>query len=90
MQEGEITEEELSQTKAVLVNQIKESLDQPYQTIDRFYHGIVAGRKRDTEQVIHEIKQTTVQDIQKVMQKVNIDTIYFLTSKEKEEGLANE
>lgn len=90
MQEGEITEEELSQTKAVLVNQIKESLDQPYQTIDRFYHGIVAGRKRETEQVIHEIKQTTVQDIQKVMQKVNIDTIYFLTSKEKEEGLANE
>ncbi|MDQ0337323.1 putative Zn-dependent peptidase [Caldalkalibacillus uzonensis] len=79
---GHITDEELNQTKAMLINQIREANDQPFQLMERFFHGIVGGKERGSETLIQDIRQVTKEEIQRVAQKVQIDTIYFLTSEE--------
>lgn len=86
MRQGEISEEEMSQTKAVLINQIKESTDQAFQTIDRFYHGVIGGVHRKTEEVIEAIQKVTIEEVRKVAQKIEMDTIYFLTEEDKKEA----
>lgn len=80
--EGNITQEEMDQTKAMLTNQIKESNDRPYQFIERYFNGIISGRERSSDHIMEEIQQVSVDDIKQVARKVKIDTIYFLTSEE--------
>ncbi|WP_202077208.1 EF-P 5-aminopentanol modification-associated protein YfmF [Caldalkalibacillus salinus] len=82
---GNITDEELNQTKAVLVNQILESEDQPFQQMERYMHGIIGRQQRPSEELIEKINQVTKEDIQKVAKKIKVDTIYFLTSEEEGE-----
>ncbi|MCF6093162.1 insulinase family protein [Microaerobacter geothermalis] len=81
MENGNITENELNQSKAVLVNQLKENLDNPYTLIDMDYNGIIAERKRPFEEIIGEIRKTDVEDIVNIAKKVKLDTIYFLRDK---------
>jgi len=80
MVQGNISEEEIAQTKAIIINQMKESNDLPVQLMERYFHGIVGGVKRKTEEVIAQIEAVTKEQIQRVAQKIEIDTIYFLTS----------
>ncbi len=77
---GTISDEEIDQTKAVIINQMKESNDLPVQLMERYYHGIVGGVKRKTEEVIQAIQAVTKEQVQQVAQKIEIDTIYFLTN----------
>lgn len=82
VQRGEVTDEELDQTKAMLINQIKEDNDQPFHLMERYYHGIIGGRKRHLNQLIEEIKRVSKEDVVQVAEKIELDTIYFLTSEE--------
>lgn len=82
VKDGKISDEEMEQTKAILINQLRESNDQPFQLMERYMHGVIAGVHRSTEEVIEAMKQVSIQDIQQVAQKIHIDTIYFLTSEE--------
>lgn len=79
MKAGNVSEEELNQTKAVLTNQVRESNDQPFQLIERFMHGIIGGKVRTPDAWIEEIKRVTVEQVQRAAQKIEMDTIYFLT-----------
>jgi predicted Zn-dependent peptidase len=82
--QGDISQEELSQTKAVIINQIMESNDQPVQLMERTLHGIIGGVHRNADELIGLIEKVTVEQVQAVAQKISIDTIYFLTSQEEE------
>ncbi len=75
---GQITEEEMSQTKATLHNQFKEILDSAKMMIDFTYNGIINQRKRSLEELLQAISATTVEDVQKVAEKIRMDTIYLL------------
>jgi predicted Zn-dependent peptidase len=86
VKKGQITDEELNQTKAMLINQIKESNDQPFQLMERMYHGIVGGKMRSGNQLMDQINKVRKEDVVKVADKIQIDTIYFLTSNEVGEG----
>ena len=77
---GEITDDELAQTKAMLINQIMESNDQPFQLMERHYQGIVGGRKRTSSELMSDIRRVSKEDVQRMARKVQMDTIYFLTS----------
>lgn len=77
---GEITDDELAQTKAMLINQIMESNDQPFQLMERHYQGIVGGRKRSSSELMSDIRRVSKEDVQRMARKVQMDTIYFLTS----------
>jgi predicted Zn-dependent peptidase len=87
LRQGNINDVELEQTRATLINQLRERQDRSYDLIDAEYHSILSGRPRPLEQLVEELKQVTKADVQRVAEKVQLDTIYFL--RDKGEGTAD-
>ncbi|MBD8068236.1 EF-P 5-aminopentanol modification-associated protein YfmF [Bacillus sp. PS06] len=82
MKNGEFTEDVISQTKAVINNQLLETIDTPSGMIDILYHNVVADKKRDLTEWLEGLKQVTKDEIIQVAEKIKLDTIYFLTGME--------
>ena len=81
---GQISDLELSQTKSMMTNQIKEMNDSPNEMIGFDFNTVLTGVERTPSSVLTEINQVTKEQIQAVAQKVELDTIYFLKNKEGE------
>lgn len=87
MKNGEITEEELSETKELIVNQLLETLDHPQGIIEMFYQSVIANAAITPDQLIEKIKAVTLEDVKKIGDSIVGDTVYLLTS---EGGSENE
>jgi len=79
MTEGEFTEEEIKQTKAVIKNQLLETIDNARGMVEILYHNVVADENISLDHWIAAMDQVTKDEIMKVAGKVELDTIYFLT-----------
>jgi predicted Zn-dependent peptidase len=79
---GLISDVELSQTKAMMTNQIKEMNDSPNEMIGFDFNTILTGVERTSASVLNEINQVTKEQIQEVARQVELNTVYFLTNKE--------
>nr|WP_246625028.1 pitrilysin family protein [Fictibacillus nanhaiensis] len=75
---GNITDDEFNQTKAMINNQVLETIDHPIGLSEVLYHNVVAGTNRTIEEWMEGIKRVTKEDVVKVAQKVTLDTIFFL------------
>lgn len=84
MRQGNISEEEMSQTRATLSNQFRELLDSARMMIDFTYNSVLSGRKRHLDELLRDMNNITVEDIKRVAKKVKIDTIYLLRDKKGE------
>lgn len=82
MQKGDFTDKEMEQTKAVIKNQILETVDVAKGHIELLYHNAVANVTRSVDDWIKGIDDVTKEDIVKVAAKIKLDTIYFLKGKE--------
>jgi predicted Zn-dependent peptidase len=82
MQKGDFTDQELNQTKAVIRNQILETIDTSRGLTEILYHNVVAARDIKLEQWINDMEKTTKEEIVAVANKIELDTIYFLTGTE--------
>ncbi|MCA1062437.1 insulinase family protein [Rossellomorea aquimaris] len=82
MKDGDFTEGEIDQTKAVIRNQLLETIDTSRGLVEILYHNAVAHEEIDLSHWLNEIEKTTKEDIVKAAQKVELDTIYFLTGME--------
>ncbi|MBO9128888.1 pitrilysin family protein [Bacillus sp. 165] len=78
MQKGEFTEEELTQTKAVIKNQILEAIDTARGLVEILYHDVIAHFERPMTEWLTEIDKVTKEEVVAVANKMEIDTIYFL------------
>ncbi|MFX3624684.1 MAG: EF-P 5-aminopentanol modification-associated protein YfmF [Ectobacillus sp.] len=78
MQNGDFTKEELAQTKAVIKNQILETMDTPRGLIEMLYHNVVADYERDINSWLAQIDEVTKEQVMAVANKIELDTIYFL------------
>lgn len=78
MKQGQINDKEIEQTKATLSNQFREQQDRSYELINYHYHLVLSGKDRPVDQLLEEISNVSKQDIQRVAEKVELDTIYFL------------
>ncbi|SFS60035.1 EF-P 5-aminopentanol modification-associated protein YfmF [Marininema halotolerans] len=81
MRSGNITDSEISQTKAMLVNQLRERQDRSHDLIDSHYHSVLSGVDRPLNELIEGVQQVSKDDVVRVAEKVQIDTIYFLRDK---------
>ena len=81
MRRGEITDRELSQTRATLSNQLRERQDRPYELIDFAYHSLLSGREWSLDQLLKGIESVDKEDVRRVAEQVELDTIYFLRDK---------
>lgn len=78
MKQGTITELELTQTKAMITNQLKEMQDSAFETIAFDFNTVLSGKQRNVHQLIQEIEAVDMEQIKAVAARVELDTIYFL------------
>jgi predicted Zn-dependent peptidase len=82
MKKGDFTDQELEQTKAVIRNQILETIDTSRGLTEILYHNVVAHTDIALNTWLTEMEKTTKEEIVAVANKIDLDTIYFLTGTE--------
>lgn len=80
MKNGEISEEELEETKDLIVNQLLETLDHPQGIIEMLYQQVISESELQPNQLIEKIKAVKVEDVIEVAKQIEEDTVYLLTS----------
>jgi len=78
MRQGNLSELELNQTKAMISNHLRELQDSAYEMIAYDFNGVLTGKDRSAEQLLEQVQAVTAEDIVKVAEQVQLDTIYFL------------
>src|SRR5699024_7657621 len=81
MRNGDFTDEQLQETKELIANQLLETMDHPQGIIELLYQQVLGDKKISPDQLIANIKQVTEEDVIKVANKIEEDTVYLLTSK---------
>lgn len=82
MKAGDFSEADLEQTKAVFKNQLLETMDVPRGKIELEYHNVLSKKPRPINEWLELIDQVKKEDIVRVANKVQLDTVYFLKGKE--------
>ncbi|WP_057763267.1 EF-P 5-aminopentanol modification-associated protein YfmF [Cytobacillus praedii] len=81
MKSGDFSEEEIVQTKAVIKNQLLETVDTSRGIVEILYHNVVSKKDISLDEWMEKMDHVTKEDIIAVANKINLDTIYFLTGK---------
>ncbi|MBC1934994.1 insulinase family protein [Listeria grandensis] len=79
MQAGDFTEEELSQTKAMLSNQLLEANDQAQGLIELAYNNTLKKANLDLANWLKRIAAVTKEEVVAATASFELDTIYFLS-----------
>lgn len=77
-QAGQISADELEQTKRGLISAMTSLHDSPTGIIDRNLIGVVEGEMRTIDQVVDAIRRVEYDDCVRVMEKIQLDTTYIL------------
>ncbi|GGE46052.1 putative inactive metalloprotease YmfF [Pullulanibacillus camelliae] len=83
MQEGAFSDHEIDQTKALLINSTLEALDSPFSVIDLLYQQVLSNDALVLDEWFDDIHRVNREDIIKVAQQTQLDTVYFLQGKER-------
>ncbi|MBB3109456.1 putative Zn-dependent peptidase [Paenibacillus phyllosphaerae] len=78
MRAGNYSELELSQTKAMIANHLRELKDSANEMIAYDFNAVLSGRERTSEELLELVQNVTSEQISQVARKTELDTIYFL------------
>jgi predicted Zn-dependent peptidase len=78
MKNGNITDLEMSQTKAMIRNLLKEMQDSAFEMIAYDFNRQLSGKERTPEELLGQIEQISKQDVREAAEQFRLDTIYFL------------
>jgi len=81
MAQGEISEEEFTNTVSGLRNHFLVEEDNPGLIVNRAIDDALAGRTEDTARLLERLEAVTLEDVVRVAGQVELDTVYFLTGK---------
>ncbi|QJC52227.1 insulinase family protein [Paenibacillus albicereus] len=84
MRQGQLSELELSQTKAMLVNSLRELQDSAYEMIAFDFNSVLSGRRRTAQELLDAVQAVAPEQIMRVAAGVELDTVYFL--RDRKEG----
>ncbi len=80
---GTFTEEDLEETKGLLLNDILETMDDAQGLIEVMYQNVIGEKETSSPQeLLDALKEVTKDDVIRVAKKIEKDTVYLLTSKE--------
>ncbi|AIQ36443.1 zinc protease [Paenibacillus sp. FSL R5-0345] len=82
MKAGNISDLELSQTKAMIRNQLSEIPDSAFEMISYDFNRQLSGKDRTADQLLQQVEQIGAEDVKAAAVTFQLDTIYFLTGKE--------
>lgn len=77
---GDFTDAQIEESKKLVINQWKETLDNPNGLVEILYHQVLAKAERSPDQFVEEINEVSKQKLLDVGQKIQLDTVYFLTA----------
>lgn len=80
MKNGDITENELKETKDLIVNSLQETLDHPQGIIEMLYQQVIADTQITPNELIENIKKVTLEEVIEVGKSIVEDTVYLLTN----------
>ncbi|WP_313798615.1 EF-P 5-aminopentanol modification-associated protein YfmF [Cytobacillus sp.] len=81
MKIGDFSEEEIVQTKAVIKNQLLETVDTSRGMVEILYHNVISKNDISLDEWLEKMDLVTKEDIIAAAKKINLDTVYFLTGK---------
>jgi predicted Zn-dependent peptidase len=84
MAEGQISDLEMSQTRAMIANQLRESQDSAFETISLDFNNQLSGKTRTASELIEQVERIDVDAIRRVAERVKLDTVYFLRDRKGE------
>src|SRR5699024_8124910 len=84
MHEGEFKEAELTDTKELFMNDLRETYDSTGMMIELLYQQIVGDRALSIEQYMDGIQAVSKTDVMQVAKHIELDTIFLLTNEEVE------
>jgi len=79
LKSGNFDDEQLDNTKNALINDLLEMNDSPSAVLATDFASLLYGEVYDVDKKMANIKKITREDVIKVAQKIELDTIYFLT-----------
>lgn len=79
MRAGEISELEISQTKAMIRNSLLEMQDSAFEMIAYDFNRVLSGKERPAELLLSQVEQVGTKDVVDAAETFQLDTIYFLT-----------
>ncbi|WP_156289119.1 EF-P 5-aminopentanol modification-associated protein YfmF [Oceanobacillus salinisoli] len=80
MKNGDITEEELEETKELIINQLLETMDHPQGLVELLYQQVLGEKTISPNELLGHIRNVTKDQVVQAAQKVEEDTVYLLTS----------
>lgn len=80
MKDGDFTEEALNETKDLIINQLKETMDHPQGLIEMLYQQVIGNKTMPPSQLMEGIKGVTKEEVIQVAKKLEEDTVYLLTN----------
>jgi len=86
LRSGQISPEELEQTKRGIASAMTTINDSPAGVIDRNLIGLVEGELRTIDQVVEAIWNVQYADCVRAMQRIELDTTYILRKGKDQEG----
>ncbi|MCZ8519991.1 MULTISPECIES: EF-P 5-aminopentanol modification-associated protein YfmF [Paenibacillus] len=78
MEDGNISETELQQTRAMITGHLRELQDSAFELIAFDFNNRLSGADRTVPSLIEAVENTTPQQIQEIARRVQLDTVYFL------------
>lgn len=84
MAEGQISELELSQTRAMIANSLRETQDSAFETISLDFNNQLSGKTRTAAELIEQVGRVDTAAIRRVAERVKLDTVYFLRDRKGE------
>lgn len=82
VKKGNISDLEIESSKMFLINSLVTTYDDQMALISFYLNQKVAGTNADIEECIEKIKPVTKEDVARIMEKVKLDTVYFLAGEE--------
>lgn len=86
IRQGEITREEMENTRRGLINQLKIIADSPFTLVNYYLDTLIGQRSESIADFIRLVECVQVEEVVAAAQKVELDTIYFLRAPDGEGG----
>ncbi|WP_427338483.1 EF-P 5-aminopentanol modification-associated protein YfmF [Caloranaerobacter sp. DY30410] len=83
MKLGKFSEIEIKQAKKSLITSIKSIKDNNFSLSDYYLSNILANDNRNIDEIVERIQNVSKDEIVESAKKLSLDTIYFLTKREK-------
>lgn len=78
MKQGQLSELEINQTKAMISGHLRELQDSAYEMLSYDFNSVLTGNERTSAELLEQVQAVSPADIVEVAKQVQLDTIYFL------------